>query len=266
MAFSIYKKVKAVEGGVKDMTVINTTAIVQIILAVFSLIQFIKIKKISGNILYCHEKKSFQDIYKTNAIWWWFNILCLYIAILFDYASKMPDVILSISDWVIVIGTKIIVIAMSITTVAISLYMATEIKHLSPNDGIGKQISNLESDSYKRKACRFYLTEAIVGLLFDFTLLIQTFYLHIIVGIAVLFLNIFFYYFGMADILQHENYNSLEYKAKYKKMKCIDKWFISNFINFFTNKDYHKKSASVLHENTSNIKEGVMYVFRNGKR
>jgi hypothetical protein len=92
------------------MTIINTTVIIQIILAIFSLIQFIKIKKISGNKLYYHGKKSFQDIYKMNAIYLRPNILFLYIAILFDKASKMPDVILSISDWVIVIGTKILVI------------------------------------------------------------------------------------------------------------------------------------------------------------
>ncbi len=155
------------------MTIINTTVIIQIILAIFSLIQFIKIKKISGNKLYYHGKKTFQDIYKMNAIYLWPNILFLYIAILFDKASKMPDVILSISDWVIVIGTKILVIITLTIMIAISLYMTTEIKHLSPDDGIGKQIRNLENNSDRRKASRFYLKEVIVGLLVDLTLLIQ---------------------------------------------------------------------------------------------
>jgi hypothetical protein len=57
--------------------------------------------------------------------------------------------------------------------IAISLYMTTEIKHLSPDDGIGKQIRNLENNSDRRKASRFYLKEVIVGLLVDLTLLIQ---------------------------------------------------------------------------------------------
>jgi len=51
--------------------------------------------------------------------------------------------------------------------------MTTEIKHLSPDDGIGKQIRNLENNSDRRKASRFYLKEVIVGLLVDLTLLIQ---------------------------------------------------------------------------------------------
>ena len=66
----------------------------------------------------------------------------------------------------------------------------------------------------------------------------------------------------MGDVLQHENYNSEEYKERYKKMKWSDKLYINNIITFFRDKEYHNKAIGTLQENTSNIKKGVKNIFR----
>lgn len=244
------------------MKVINITILIQVAILIFSFIQFMRIKKVKEIKLHCHGKKSFQDIYGMNARYLCFHIIFVYFAVWIKFASQDPKTMFFVMGWYWVIATRIFVIIMSTIIVAISLYMTTEIKHFSPYDGIGMQLRNLDSDEDKKSAYRFYLNEAIIGLLVDITLLIQNFYINAIVGVAVLVIGIFLYYFGMADVLQHDNYNSLDYKERYKKMKWSDKFFITNIISYYKDKKYHDKAVNILHENTSNIKKGFYYIFK----
>lgn len=244
------------------MLLINITVVMQIILALFSLVKFLRLKKIKDTKLYYHGKKSFQDIYRMNATYLWPNIFVIYFAAIVSDICNSPDIILTVMDWYWIISVWIVVTLMVTIMVAISLYMTTEIKHLSSHDGIGQQIATIEDKKTRNAARRFYISEVVVGFFVDITLLIQTFYIHIIVGVEFIIIAIFLYYFGMADVLQHEDYNSPEYKAKYKKMKWLDKFFITNIICFYRNEEYHDKAINVLHDNTSNIKKGIKSIFK----
>ncbi len=244
------------------MKIFKITVVVQVILAVFCLIKYCTLKKIEETKLYYHGKKSFDDIYKMNAKYLWANILiCYWGAILRDICKK-SNIMLTLMDWWVIIGTWIFLTLILIIMIAISLYMITEIKHLSPDDGIGYQITLMKEKKSIVKARSFYITETIIGLIIEITLLIQSFYIHMVVGIECILFGIFFYYFGMGDVLQHENYNSEEYKERYKKMKWSDKLYINNIITFFRDKEYHNKAIGTLQENTSNIKKGVKNIFR----
>ena len=230
-----------------NMRLINITIIIQIFILVICIKEYLKLKKIKDKNLYYHQKQSFDDAYRGNALFLLCNIIYTYFTsnILFDSYG----LIMGIMVWIL--GPVI-----EIAVTFVSLYMATEIKHLSPNDGIGRQLLDFKNKKVKKSADRFYLEEVIVGMLSCITLLIQSACIHPINSIIIIFVGIFLYYFGMADILQHENYNSPEYVARYKKMKWQERFYITNIVKYYNDKEYHDRALSVFRENNDNIKIG----------
>lgn len=248
------------------MLVIYITILLQIVIAVTSIYKFVCIKKISDKYLYYHEKKSFQDIYKMNSIYLWFYIVVAYVGAVLSNILKLPDLVVTAYEMYWIFCVWLLVTVMLGVMVAISLYMITEIKHLSPDDGIGMDIVRIEDIKVRNAAKKFYLSESIMGFLISITLIIQAFYIHIIVGIEYILISAFFFYFGMADILQHDNYNAAEYKSEHKRMSLSEKLFISNIIYFIRDKEYHDKSIKNLQENSSNIKKGIKCIFKENNK
>lgn len=247
------------------MLLIHVTVIIQIILALVSLIKYKKLKKIKSINLYCHGRKSFEDIYIMSASYLWFNILFVYGAVLIKWGSRVSNIILKIENWCTIIISFVIAVLILSMTVAISVYMTTELKHFSPDDKVGEDILSIENKQLQKKAYRFYFEEVIIGALLDITVLIQSFYIHPVIGIAVIGVGFFLYYFGMADLLQYDNYNSPGFRDEFRKLKLSDKFFIKNILNYFVDKECHNKANDNIRENTSNIKKGLKYLFTNVK-
>ncbi len=244
------------------MIIINITVLIQVILTVFSIYKWMTLKKIQDEIMYWHEKKSFQDIYRMNVFCLIANIIIIYFGAIISNICREQGTILTTMHWYWLWGTRIFALVMMVMVSAISVYMTTEIKHISPDDGIGFQIADIEDKKTRIKAKRFYITEAIVGMLVIITTFIQLLYLHIFLGIAFILIVMLLYFGGMADVLQHENYNSPEYKERYKKMKWANRYFFTNIFSLFSDREYRNKACNALLENTSNIKKGVKNIFK----
>lgn len=238
------------------MKLLIATVVIQILLMMFSYVQFCRIKKHKEKVLFYHETKSFIDTYSSIVRCTFLNIILVCIASFIKKFCRQEKIAFVSADIYAITSGAIVVFLVLILTMAFALYMTTEIKHLSSDDAIGEKLQKLEIQEQK-KAYRFYVTEVIVGLTLELTLVIQAFCLHVIIGIVFVFGTIFLYFFGMADVLQHDSYNAEGYKVEYKKKPFLDRMYITNIIGFYLDKEYQKKSLNILQENTKNIKKGI---------
>ncbi len=241
------------------MNVFAITVVIQFFLAILCFIRFLKIYKQKETILYCHERKSFLDTYGGVAKCTIFSIIIVCAALLVKMMCENQLVVLKSYEVFVIVWLGIVVTMVLILVMALSLYMVTEIKHLSFDDAIGKKIRNLESNE-KKKAYMFYKEEFFIGLSMIVTLQIQAFYLHLVIGGVLFLTTIFLYCFGMADVLQHDNYNAAEYKTDYKRKSLLERMYIKNVIRFSRDTDYRRTAIKVLKDNTKNIKKGAQFL------
>ena len=136
------------------MEIVSITCGLQLFGVIICWINYFKVKKIEKQILYYHEKKSFQDIYKMGGMWGILTAVINWCIGLIFYICKEVY-----KEIVFVIIEKAFIIAISGMMMAIIVYMITEIKHLSPEDTIGRKIINSNNKELEEKACRFYKSE-----------------------------------------------------------------------------------------------------------
>jgi len=230
------------------MRILLCIFILEIIFIFILLIKYYKLKKVKADKLYCHEKKSMMDTFKMCSIWLFWYVL----VILFNFIIESV-----IKNTYLVTTFNIVSFLIVVPVCALAVYLITEIKHISSDDGIWKKIQSINNNNICNNAKKYYKSEFYIGLFLDITLLIHLFFVDKVYGIAYILMNLFFYYFGMADVLQHDGYNSSEYKNKLKKMKLRDKCLVSNLYRYIFDSDYHNKKRNVLKENTINIIKGI---------
>lgn len=213
---------------------------------------FLKIRY-KSRMLYWHEKKSFLDTYSMTGKYLFLNIITFFLGLLVrhGFGDVLYNVI--IGDFCVVIGAFIVNV--------VAIYMITEIKHISPNDGIGKQILQCADPKMKKRAWRFYKQEFFVGCLLAVLLLLEIIMMDKITTAIYLVGTVVVYIFGMADVLQHEGYNSDTYNEEYRKKNILDKLYIINIIRFFRESKYRQSALVVLKENTLNIYIGIRQIF-----
>lgn len=222
------------------------TLLLQLLIGIIITIEYQKIRNIpQDSLLYGHGVKSLQDTYKVMIKLIFMNeAVIILLALLFNLLYFI------FSFFVMLIWLPMYI--------SFSLYMITEVKHLSPNDGVNKKIRNEDIIDAKQ----FYAKEFFLGLLLTILMILQAFLFSYIIGAVSIVICIFLYVFGMADVLQYSNYNSPNFKDDYKQKDFWDKLFIRNIINFFVKKDYHQQSMNALIDNTKNIKLGMIHIFK----
>lgn len=240
------------------MNIISYTSLVQIIMSIIGIVQVRNLEKNPNEVLFCHEKKSHSDSYKTVQ----FSAVGIIIVIgteVINQFNEWTD-ISTIIKMSITLVVYILVAIIILFLTAFYVYMITEVKHLSLEDEIGKKIQKLEAVE-RRNAYLFFKTEVVFGVILLFNLLVQMFCLNFIYGIMLICAGGFVFYFGMADVLQHPNYNSEEYKKEFRKKTFTDKYFINNIMRFFCDEVYRAKSKNVLQTNIKNIRQGFCRLF-----
>lgn len=219
--------------------------ICEIFLIIFSTKQYRFVKKQHGKILYEHQRKSLLDAYGIFTKYSLVYIIIVCMAYAMNYFSS------PVFYQMLILLQLVAFIVCSIT-----VYMITEIKHISPEDAISIKIQSQNDISYRKEAYYFYIKEFIVGLLFQILILYQLFSFRWILGIFTLMISLFMLYFGMADVLQHDNYNSENYADELKNKDLLDKILVKNVFRFIVKKDYRKVSVTIANEN---IKKGIIF-------
>lgn len=232
---------------------------IQFIPFIVSIRRFVLLKRKKQAIMYHHEVKSYLDTYKWLSICTGTNFVCWCIILLLVSINNSftGDLTAKMEILYTLFACRIIYLLIMTYSIAFSMYLVTEIKHLSPEDGIGKQ-------NYKDKsieAWTFFKSGAWIGITILFVSIYQAFRAHIIIGIISIVMFVFLYVFGMGDVLQHDGYNSPEYHTWYKKQNILEQFYVPNIIRFFSNRDYRTKSLNVLSQNTQNILRGFKYSF-----
>lgn len=238
------------------MEIVSITCGLQLFGVIICWINYFKVKKIEKQILYYHEKKSFQDIYKMGGMWGILTAVINWCIGLIFYICKEVY-----KEIVFVIIEKAFIIAISGMMMAIIVYMITEIKHLSPEDTIGRKIINSNNKELEEKACRFYKSEFGIGMCMGIILLIQLAYVDKLALIIVLVIAVSVYFLGMADMLQYEGYNTLEFAKNYKKKTMLEKIFIPNISKCLQSEEYRKNRKQILFENRCNIRKSLKYIW-----
>lgn len=235
-----------------EIKVFNIVVLVcEIFFIIFSIRQYRFVKKQHSRILYEHQRKSLLDAYGifTKYSWIYFIIACM--------AYVMDDFSGGVFCYVLILLQCVAFIVCSIT-----VYMITEIKHISPEDAVSIKIQSHDDISYRKEAYYFYIKECIVGLFFQILILYQLFSFCWILGILTIINSFFVLYFGMADVLQHDNYNSENYADELKNKDLLDKILVKNILSFIVKKDYRKKSVTIANENMKNIKKGIIFAIK----
>lgn len=234
--------------------------VVQGVIAQISWLIDLKLEKITDKKLYFHATKSFKDIYSMNKRYLMYNFIILLCGAVLKFVLEPwmdnSHFIVLACLWCLAVTAVVVLV------VPVSIYMATEIKHLSPEDDIGRQILLSDDVKMKKDAHTFYLREAIMGILTTVTIYMEVFYISPIIGSIIVVVGFFLFFFGMADLLQTEDYNSPEDNRHDMKMEINSLRTIHrNIVNFYKNKEFHDKSVAVLRENISNIKKGIKSFF-----
>lgn len=233
--------------------------VIQIILILSCLFKYISLIKFKGDRLYWHEKKSFTDILFCITMFMIFNIIVMPIvkgAMMFlDNHIKV-----GIMEYILIVFIILLLFALSGVTMALSIYMISEVKHLSPEDGIGIKI--YEEKTMRSKAAKFYVNEFLLGLVISITMLFQIAIINKFIFLVFTIELIVIFSLGMADVLQHEDYNNKSYTDKYKRMNIEDKLYISNIVRLFKDASYRGKSIKMFKCNIHNIRLGIINIFK----
>lgn len=218
----------------------------EVILWLIAFKQYRTIINVDTTILFCHQKKSITDTYREFCILIPIHIVLCHFRLFFCLMERQSvNVFLFRAVW------YVLLILFFSLMVPILIYMATEIKHISPYDSIGEKI---QSD---KKANIFYIKEFFLGIIVLINCVVQSLYGSMIVGWLIIIYIIFLFYFGMADVLQDTNYNSPDYEYLYKNKKMYEKYFIPQLFQFCINKEYRCQHVEIANENIKNIKNGM---------
>lgn len=89
-------------------------------------------------------------------------------------------------------------------------------------DSIGEKLQN------DKKANIFYIKEFLLGIIILIHCIVQAVYGNMVIGLFIIIYTIFLFYFGMADVLQDDNYNSPDYGYLYKDKKMYENILFPN--------------------------------------
>lgn len=136
---------------------------------------------------------------------------------------------------------------------SMALYGFSEIKHVSPNDGIGNK---LYAQSEFEEAKKYYQVRCIKGLVW-LVLSSGIFFITTgIYGLVYIPMAIIIFLLGMGDVLQKENYNDSMKSKKHKTSGINKQIFRYLFIG-----EIRRKHNQIMTENCSNIVKGITASF-----
>lgn len=196
------------------------------------------------NDLYCfHGKKSFLDSYggmrSINKLYMFLSIPIYLTVFLYNFLNIYNAFALSFYV-ALVYGLDYIY----------AIYLFTEVKHLSPNDLIGRKIYDSKNNL---DMIRFYRRTSLYGLLWYAVSFFQCFVISHLSPILVFILTIFLLFFGMADVLQHDNYNTTKGSLLFVKSKWYKRIYLDRIMRFCINKNFRNIHYSTFKYNFSNI-------------
>lgn len=214
--------------------------------------------------LYWHQIKSFTDTFKNNINACLFSITILVVLSVLNYIKKQINIpelgLQTTNEWYLdIISTVIYII--SVIPISIFLYSLSEIKHLSPNDYIGKNIKKLKREDTSKKAKIHYLLTSLCGLLGVLILIIYIIRFNIWLTILTLILSTIVFLLGIGDVLQHKNYNSENYKVEIKIMKFSSKLFLDDIFKIFKDIEKYQYVKTQIAINLRDIRLGFIELF-----
>ena len=172
-----------------------------------------RLKKEEYGTKHFHEIKSAYDSYKMTAA-----IAILYVLInTIIFLDTIVDMSLLIQFTPIKLAVDAYMVVTNTFSIAIALYFITEVKHLSPEDGIGERIHSEEYEQ-KKEAKFYFLKEVLVGSVMLISIFITSLHTNAFICITSIFVTAFLFYYGMADVLQRDNYNSPGAKERNKNL------------------------------------------------
>ena len=223
----------------------------EVILWLIALNQYHNIVHSNTTILFGHQKKSITDTYSVFCIWIPIHIVFCFFRLFFFLIERK-----SINLFTLRVIWYVLLILFLLFIIPILIYMTTEIKHISPYDSIGEKLQN------DKKANIFYIKEFLLGIIILIHCIVQAVYGNMVIGLFIIIYTIFLFYFGMADVLQDDNYNSPDYGYLYKDKKMYEKYFIPQLVQFCLNKEYRYQHVKIANENIDNIKNGMWVLIK----
>ncbi len=235
---------------------IYITFILQFVIAVLSYRKYKELelysKKNNKKCIYFHEIKSFLDAYKYMMIG---NFSIIVTLILYQLIQQTYQSTLLITNSIFIV---IAIIFLQIALGSISWYAFSEIKHISIKDEIGiKCYKKYNSTKDLKKVRKHFLWIHLLGALGGIVSIIQMLMLNYCLGITYTLLIFAINILGLADVLQHRNYNADGYEDELKKMNFLERYYVLNILQLFKDKEYLKSSFERLQMNLSNIFLGI---------
>jgi hypothetical protein len=206
--------------------------------------------------LYWHPIKSFIDTYNLSLIACIFiMVICpLYIKFTMFYKN---DMLMTKEEYFI---WTVLFVLIDIIPGFVFSYSFSEIKHLSPQDDIGQKIQKSKDKDKQKKAMKYYKVTSITGILGLIATTLQLLSISVILTLVSLFLYTLVFILGMGDVLQHSNYNDVNYNESRKKMNILDKYYFTEIIQLFKTKKKFKIFYNRLRDNLLNIAIGCKYL------
>lgn len=214
-----------------------------------ALIEFIKyyseLKKENKEILYFHEKKSFIDYFRISGMC---NLITsvIYIEAFICFPVIFPKLL-----------TKLVLVVVGIVDTSYAIYGATEIKHISPEDDLGRKIHKMSNTKTREDAISFYRTIAVIGICSYLLCICEILIADAVASVITIIISIVIVLLGMADVLQHDKYNSEEGNQLYDSFNIFQKLYLDKIAKFLFDRSYYKEHQTVMKRNLKNIWLGL---------
>lgn len=253
----------------ENIYVIFFICVLILVLSLFSIRGYNKLKRCKDDIVYHHAKnsliqaKKFLGNYAIRFVI--FNVIYIISCCMINYCEiSIKQIFLGREDdiGVSLLGIKLLQLILDTIFVFVVefifsriVYVFTEVKHISPYDGIGRMnIGNFEANTF----FRYMVIHAGILIVLIEILLI---YINIVFSIMINIINIIIVILGLCDLLQNDNYYKDNYPQERETLPFREKWYINNIYRYFKDIGYRREHSMVLRENLKNIGYGMLNIF-----